>query len=902
MIEECRTILQRNWISRFDYDILDRPIATHWADGAESSVSYGIGDDAFGVSRLLQNRTDENGNEWQQYSSPQGWLTTSIAPDEATTTFRYDALGQLLQSMDPDGLTTTHTYDGFGRRTQRTHPDAGTTRWTYDAAGNMTASATNLQLNRGEQTTYEYDYTRPVHIHYPQHPQNDVYYTYDSVGRLALVRDVTGVERMKYDAIGNVSLSERIIAIPTEETAYHFTTQFDYDAFGRVQQITYPDGEVVNYNYKDGLLRSVTGDASMPYIRDISYDLYGNISYIQYGNGLQTNIFYDDVHLRPRNRQTYTRQDIPLQDISYTYDGVGNITRINQSVDPFGNMGGAYEVRYTYDDQYRLTRAIQSSTQLGGYDYSMSYSPSGLVATKNCSEIEAGITYGYQCSSNNSVSPFASHRVATVFPTNTEDVALTVWNANGELTSIVQPFQDNFRRHLWNEAGQLSFFVSNEYCGYYAYDAQGNRAYKLTGMVVADQYDAGTMQATAYFDDVTLYVNPYMVVTPRGYTKHYYNGSQRIAARLGGQWRQDSTFVQGAQLITRAENLWESVTNTEDLGEQNILSADVYVGGNRQVLPACQYGPNITQLSGYHGDDMLSRVFSGRASERTLTDTIGIYFYHADHLGSSNWITNSQGQAVQYIHYMPYGELWVNQQANSYDERFKFTGKERDAESGYDYFGARFYSSMLGHWLSVDPLIDVYVSKSPYMYAHGNPLRYDMNGEGDPLVTMEVRRMRYSNTFGMVRRYNDGRPKPHQGIDYHAPIGTPILAVKDGNIVDINNEDNGDYGKTVTLEFTNDEGEKAWAFYSHLSEIQVDMGQKVKEGDFLGKTGDSGNAEGMEGEDLHLHFEYRTGGAKLGRGLKGRNDPNEIVDTKFVQDPNNKTKVIQVQSVNNEVQ
>ena len=221
-----------------------------------------------------------------------------------------------------------------------------------------------------------------------------------------------------------------------------------------------------------------------------------------------------------------------------------------------------------------------------------------------------------------------------------EDIMMFRWNMNGQLTHIGRPYTEQFRRHVWNEAGQMAAAFGNEYCGYYAYDAQGNRAYKLTGTVVADQYDAGTMQATAYFDDVTLYVNPYMVVTPRGYTKHYYNGSLRIAARLGGAWQQDSTFAQRAQLIARAENLWESVTNTEDLGEQNILSADVYVGGNRQVIPACQYGPNITQLSGYHGDDMLSRVFSGRASERTLTDTIGIYFYHADHLGSSNWITN----------------------------------------------------------------------------------------------------------------------------------------------------------------------------------------------------------------------------------------------------------------------
>ena len=317
-----------------DYDVIDRPIATHWADGAESSISYGIGDDAFGVSRLLQNRTDENGNEWQQYTSPQGWMTTSIAPDEATTTFRYDPLGQLLQSTDPDGLTTIHIYDGFGRRTERTHPDAGITRWTYDAAGNMIASATQVQLNRGEQTTYEYNYTHPIHIHYPQYPQNDVYYTYDSVGRLAMVQDVTGTERMEYDAMGNVSLLERIIGIPTENNAYRFRTRFTYDSFGRMRRIVYPDGEVVDYGYENGLLRTIAGNASIPYIQDISYDLYDNVSYIQYGNSLQTNIFYDDVHLRPYNRQTYTGQDIPLQDISYTYDGVGNITRINQSVDP----------------------------------------------------------------------------------------------------------------------------------------------------------------------------------------------------------------------------------------------------------------------------------------------------------------------------------------------------------------------------------------------------------------------------------------------------------------------------------------------------------------------------------------------------------------------------------------
>ena len=81
-----------NLIARTEYDVMDRPVITSWADGTESAVSYEIGTDALGVRRLAQYRTDENGLLWQQFTSPQGWLTTTIAPDEATTTFRYDPL------------------------------------------------------------------------------------------------------------------------------------------------------------------------------------------------------------------------------------------------------------------------------------------------------------------------------------------------------------------------------------------------------------------------------------------------------------------------------------------------------------------------------------------------------------------------------------------------------------------------------------------------------------------------------------------------------------------------------------------------------------------------------------------------------------------------------------------
>lgn len=98
--------------------------------------------------------------------------------------------------------------------------------------------------------------------------------------------------------------------------------------------------------------------------------------------------------------------------------------------------------------------------------------------------------------------------------------------------------------------------------------------------------------------------------------------------------------------------------------------------------------------------------------------------YHPDHLGSAAWITDKYGLSVQYMMYAPYGELLLNQQAGTYDERFKFTGKERDEETGYDYFGARYYLPIISIFGSVDPLANKYIYNSPYVYCEGNPIKY----------------------------------------------------------------------------------------------------------------------------------------------------------------------------------
>ena len=361
----------------------------------------------------------------------------------------------------------------------------------------------------------------------------------------------------------------------------------------------------------------------------------------------------------------------------------------------------------------------------------MAYSPSGVVDTKYSPETGTDIIFGYTQGYNNSA--FYSHQPQMAYSSTEEDIMMFRWDWNGQLTHIGRPYTEQFRRHVWNEAGQLAAAFGNEYCGYYAYDAKGNRAYKLTGSVVVDQYNGGYIYASAYFDEATMYVNPYMVVTRRGYTKHYYNGSQRIASRLGDYWGDGNTIVRDDDLIAlldTTKSLWNTMTYVWEPSHQDMQDDAQFIDVAGNNLPIHRYGPYIGEINSCLYDaDIFSYVFWGDFHLTDDTGGDGLFCYHSDHLGSANWITNSQGQAVQYIHYMPFGELWENQQAFEYDERFKFTGKERDAETGYDYFGARYYLSLLGIWLSPDPFIDKNIGISSYAFCSWNPInRLDPNG------------------------------------------------------------------------------------------------------------------------------------------------------------------------------
>ncbi len=556
--------------------------------------------------------------------------------------------------------------------------------------------------------------------------------------------DITGYEYFEYDAMGNVSMSDKTLVAPTESMAYNLITRYRYDSFGRMRRITYPDGEDVDYNYWSGLLYSVANTEGDAYIQSIVYDEYNTPVQTTYGNGIVGRSSYDAVRHRLAWRELQNTYHASLHETQYEYDGVGNITHIRQHVSARGGLGGEYAVVYSYDEQNRLLNARQYNSETGDYSYFMSYSPSGLVGTKVSPQINADMVFGYQYDGE-----YISHQPKVISSvSDDEDVTLMGWNTNGQMTSMVQPNQDRFRKHLWDEAGQLAVAIGNEYCGYYGHNANGERVYKLTGTVLADQYDAGDVNIETYFDDIVLYVNPYMVVTPRGYTKHYYNGSERIAARLGDYWYNTSTMGVAPEKVDLAREVLEDRLNSSNTDEEYFHEVYYYSTEGEEF----RHDPYILRTmysSCTYVEDMLYSVFDGgtcMADEMYGIDK-GIFYYHSDHLGSASWITDDQGGAVQYIHYMPYGELWVNQQACQYDERFKFTGKERDAETGYDYFGARYYLSLLGIWLSPDPLLDESPEISSYAYCNWSPIKYiDPNG----LSTHTPMRMAQLSRFMMI--------------------------------------------------------------------------------------------------------------------------------------------------------
>jgi len=114
------------------------------------------------------------------------------------------------------------------------------------------------------------------------------------------------------------------------------------------------------------------------------------------------------------------------------------------------------------------------------------------------------------------------------------------------------------------------------------------------------------------------------------------------------------------------------------------------------------------------------------SSLRNSPSESSLFFYHTDHLGSTNLVTDRGRSICHAAEYLPYGEVFAELQTSGSDPDlpFKFNGKERDPETGMLYYGARYYMPKYCQWPTCDPLELNYPEISSYCYTFNNPLSY----------------------------------------------------------------------------------------------------------------------------------------------------------------------------------
>jgi RHS repeat-associated protein len=488
---------------------------------------------------------------------------------------------------------------------------------------------------------------------------------------------------------------------------YTFKMEWNYDSWNRINTITYPDGEVVSYSYNDaGALHSLSGvknSQSFNYVDTIAYDKFGSRVRVRYGNNTVTKYSYDAQSRRLSNLKSYDGSGNVMQDIDYYYHNNGNIAAALNSANSIGTMGGAESYYHYYDSLSRLVGSLGSFTDYNNnsytYNLNMQYSASGNITQKSLTgtTLLNGVSGSVSYTNNyNYTSGSQPHAVKNIKNTSNVTTHTMSWDANGNMTQLNIPAQGLYRNMCWDEENRLTVVKDPEQFSHYIYNAGGERVWKLTGGI-----ERMTINGRDYFDmamlDKTLYTSPYMILTEREYTKHYYIESQRVTTKIGAGM--DSNPVN--PITGTLEPIGEySVSKIADDLLDNLSRISCTEGLTFEIGKQFEYMEELTQID---------------------NDETQLYFYHGDHLGSSSWITNLSGNATQHLAYMAFGEDFINERSSN-DIRFKFTGKERDSETGMDYFGARYYEKDMSIWLSVDPLASKYPSMSPFMYCAGNPV------------------------------------------------------------------------------------------------------------------------------------------------------------------------------------
>ena len=693
----------------FVMDVLNRKLKTNHPDGTDDSSDYGFRTDG-GVTLFSTIRTDRNGERKETLKNIRGLIQKMIEynreGENIETSYKYNAMREIVKVTDHAGNMTFADYDMAGRRTSISNPDTGNLSMQYDAASNLIRKTTPNLRENGQSLRYTYFYKRLIKINYPNMP--DVTYVYgkpgeawNRAGRITSVDNGTMKEDFYYGQLGETLKSTR--SIKSSKGTVAFTTRFEWDNLAKMRKLFYPDGEVLHYEYNSaGLLKSAIGwknRKSFTYVKEILYDEFEKRKNVTLGNNVTTTYTYDPLNRRLENLNTKGDDGKVFQNITYKFDYVGNIIERSNN----GFTINDTEVKkstqtYKYDSFHRLTDSEGSynherwipifDKRVNSYTNSFSYDSIGNILNKKQKNTglfpDTGETVTIEKTTYDNAyqyDSFRPHAVTEAGPKTFE------YDANGNMTRMRDSSNGLNRQLAWDDENRLtktddSFAEIGE--------SSENNPENESGNLTTYSYDSGgnRVKKNGKHGEVIYVNNNYTIRNGSVVGKHVFAGDTRVASKL---------------VVT------ESPEEGTETGE--IESGEITPGGSDE----------------------------------------GIYYYHGDHLGSSSVVTNKEGKFHEHVEYFPFGETWVHEKAsdNAVSMRYKFTGKEMDPETGLYYYGARYYDPVVSKWISVDPILNDYLpstgnNKMPaggifrssnlgmYSYVGNRPVNYkDPTGKYD---------------------------------------------------------------------------------------------------------------------------------------------------------------------------
>ena len=501
----------------------------------------------------------------------------------------------------------------------------------------------------------------------------------------------------------------------------------------------------------------VPNQAIATYVNRIGYDKFEQRTYLKYCNGAETFYTYEPARRRLQNL-TVNAGGKSIMDNGYTYDAVSNVLSVaNKAALPeSGKAGGQMAHAYTYDALYRLVSAIGTyagaDSKTASYRLEMGYDNMHRIVSKKQHLTQQGVQFdgtlhvGYDLAYTYGKTEGKKFQLAEVKDANyrTEENPDSVakvdnnhtytYDANGNLVYVNtgRIKQDGTldstaaeRKLRWDEENRLTASDDNGFVTNYWYDANGERTVKTSGegeQLYVNSEFAGGRTNTAKF---SLYVSPYLVANQGGrYTKHIYIGSQRIVSKIGdfASYGSDPRRIQyaGSETDGLSVNYKQKYSAQQQVIKDNYAIFEVPYNGTDNN--------DYVDGQGFCCDDGSPEAAQARALalENNFQDPDAYeklqFYYHPDHLGSSSYITNLDGEVVQHIEYVPFGEVFIEERNSIWNTPYLFNAKEFDEETGLYYYGARYYDSRLSLWISTDALQEKYPQHTSYLYVGSNPV------------------------------------------------------------------------------------------------------------------------------------------------------------------------------------